>query len=235
MASSIGSTAAHLPEAENEETTEPSMEEILASIKQIIADDETPDDGLTERERYTHPSDHSNSNDTADIEVDMQLALEAEMRSVETPSTDTEPAVASATIKAPAELTLEQRAADVRAKLSAMGAGLSADERLNRYRNPEKLKIETLAEAATKPAATAVPPSSAPPLLTASPILPTSNAVAEAMAATMMLEKSGEIEAMLNDLLRPTVRQWLSDNLPTLVEKLVREEIERVSRGAKAS
>jgi len=25
--------------------------------------------------------------------------------------------------------------------------------------------------------------------------------------------------------------QWLDDNLPTLVERLVREEIERVSRG----
>jgi len=33
------------------------------------------------------------------------------------------------------------------------------------------------------------------------------------------------------DMLRPMLREWLDDNLPTLVERLVREEIERVARG----
>lgn len=33
------------------------------------------------------------------------------------------------------------------------------------------------------------------------------------------------------DLLRPMLQEWLDDNLPTLVERLVREEIERVARG----
>ena len=30
---------------------------------------------------------------------------------------------------------------------------------------------------------------------------------------------------------RPMLRSWLDDNLPGLVEKIVRAEIERVSRG----
>lgn len=33
------------------------------------------------------------------------------------------------------------------------------------------------------------------------------------------------------EMLRPMLREWLDDNLPQLVEKLVREEIERIARG----
>jgi uncharacterized protein len=39
------------------------------------------------------------------------------------------------------------------------------------------------------------------------------------------------VEDMARDLLQPMLREWLDDNLPTLVERLVREEIERVARG----
>ncbi|MCL4855080.1 MAG: DUF2497 domain-containing protein, partial [Bryobacteraceae bacterium] len=38
------------------------------------------------------------------------------------------------------------------------------------------------------------------------------------------------IEDMTRDLLRGMLKQWLDDNLPALVERLVREEIERVAR-----
>jgi hypothetical protein len=31
-------------------------------------------------------------------------------------------------------------------------------------------------------------------------------------------------------LLRPLLKSWLDDNLPNLVERLVRQEIERVAR-----
>jgi uncharacterized protein len=40
-------------------------------------------------------------------------------------------------------------------------------------------------------------------------------------------------EEIASDLLRPMLQEWLDDNLPTLVERLVREEIERVARGAR--
>lgn len=39
------------------------------------------------------------------------------------------------------------------------------------------------------------------------------------------------LDEMAEELLRPMLREWLDDNLPTLVERLVREEIERVARG----
>jgi cell pole-organizing protein PopZ len=41
------------------------------------------------------------------------------------------------------------------------------------------------------------------------------------------------VEQMAQDMLRPMLQDWLEDNLPTLVERLVREEIERVARGSR--
>ncbi len=39
-------------------------------------------------------------------------------------------------------------------------------------------------------------------------------------------------DEMAEQMLRPMLQDWLDNNLPTLVERLVREEIERVARGA---
>jgi cell pole-organizing protein PopZ len=39
------------------------------------------------------------------------------------------------------------------------------------------------------------------------------------------------VEDLVQDMLRPMLKTWLDDNLPSLVERLVRAEIERVSRG----
>lgn len=41
------------------------------------------------------------------------------------------------------------------------------------------------------------------------------------------------LEDMAQELLRPMLQDWLDDNLPKLVERLVREEIERVARGGR--
>lgn len=39
------------------------------------------------------------------------------------------------------------------------------------------------------------------------------------------------LDEMAEEMLQPMLKDWLDDNLPTLVERLVREEIERVARG----
>jgi cell pole-organizing protein PopZ len=54
------------------------------------------------------------------------------------------------------------------------------------------------------------------------------NELAEALAA----RSRRSMEEMAEDMLRPMLQDWLDNNLPTLVERLVREEIERVARGA---
>ena len=46
--------------------------------------------------------------------------------------------------------------------------------------------------------------------------------------------RNGELkslEAMAQDMLKPMLSEWLDDNLPRMVERLVREEIDRMSRG----
>ena len=52
------------------------------------------------------------------------------------------------------------------------------------------------------------------------------------LAETVLSRATGDrsIEDLTRDLLRGMLKQWLDDNLPPLVERLVREEIERVAR-----
>ncbi|MFC5990491.1 PopZ family protein [Limoniibacter endophyticus] len=42
-----------------------------------------------------------------------------------------------------------------------------------------------------------------------------------------------ELDEMAKTMLRPMLQDWLDNNLPSLVEKLVREEIERIARGGR--
>lgn len=41
------------------------------------------------------------------------------------------------------------------------------------------------------------------------------------------------VEGMMRDLLRPMLKDWLDENLPALVERMVEKEIGRISRGVK--
>ena len=52
------------------------------------------------------------------------------------------------------------------------------------------------------------------------------------LADSVLARATGDksIEDMTRELLRVMLKQWLDDNLPQMVERLVREEIERVAR-----
>lgn len=56
----------------------------------------------------------------------------------------------------------------------------------------------------------------------------------ETLATSMILQNTDMIEQAVRDLLRPMLKGWLDDNLPTIVERLVRAEIERVARGRRS-
>lgn len=51
------------------------------------------------------------------------------------------------------------------------------------------------------------------------------------LAQSVFTQNGRTIEDLVRDMLRPMLKTWLDDNLPGLVERLVRAEIERVSRG----
>ena len=52
-----------------------------------------------------------------------------------------------------------------------------------------------------------------------------------ALAQTVLSNNARTLEDLVKEMLRPMLKAWLDDNLPNLVEKIVRAEIERVSRG----
>lgn len=51
------------------------------------------------------------------------------------------------------------------------------------------------------------------------------------LANTVLGNNARTLEDLVKEMLRPMLKSWLDDNLPGLVERIVRGEIERVSRG----
>ena len=53
------------------------------------------------------------------------------------------------------------------------------------------------------------------------------------LAQTVLVQNSRTLDDLVREMLRPMLKAWLDDNLPNMVERLVRAEIDRVSRGAR--
>ena len=90
------------------------------------------------------------------------------------------------------------------------------------------------------PPRAAEPPRAAPPSrppMTAEPdIMSSATAAAvdsafNALAHTVLVQNAKTLEDLVKEMLRPLLKSWLDDNLPGMVERIVKAEIERVSRG----
>jgi cell pole-organizing protein PopZ len=53
------------------------------------------------------------------------------------------------------------------------------------------------------------------------------------LANTVLSNNARTLEDLVKEMLRPMLKSWLDDNLPGLVERIVKAEIERVSRGSR--
>jgi len=284
-------------------TDEPSMEEILASIRDIISEDEAAVSSHEKRENFSHPDKPSNTNMAAKgtaqeqqtteaastIEQKLQVEIEAEMNrdlaggtvvenvvpangpeailavdlaaSSGTPGSannveityDTT-AVASQVSSTSVGGSLQERAQKVREKLGLAEAGsVTLEERLEKYR------VRGRQQASEQ---SVIPNNHQPPSVNMAQNLPKAEQVvtdtpegvanltadlksepstaiampnAEGVARALLDSHTGTMGKELDAQIRPMVRQWLNDNLPTLVERLVREEIQRVSQIRKAS
>ena len=51
------------------------------------------------------------------------------------------------------------------------------------------------------------------------------------LSEAFLASRRKSFDEMAEEMLRPMLQDWLDNNLPVLVERLVREEIERVARG----
>ena len=59
------------------------------------------------------------------------------------------------------------------------------------------------------------------------------SAAFDQLANTFFAQNSRSVEDLVREMLRPMLKHWLDDNLPGLVERMVRAEIDRVSRGGR--
>jgi uncharacterized protein len=75
------------------------------------------------------------------------------------------------------------------------------------------------------------PPAVEPPRLISSSTSAAIDSAFNTLAHTVLVQNARTLEDLVREMLRPLLKTWLDDNLPSMVERLVRAEIDRVSRG----
>jgi len=235
------------------------MEEILASIRRIIADDEAKPPAVEKAASAPEPV-------KAEKPVAAAPASKPKVMSDIPPSKI--PAAVAAAAKPPAPAPpapASNNQDDIDALLAGLDQTTSPEE--IRPAQPEPEVLELTDDMAVAPAYTApsAPPASfrkvepqddiefieagrvmpraaayEPPAFGQSapkqPILSqtTVNAVESAfnsLANTVLSNNARTLEDLVKEMLRPMLKSWLDDNLPALVERIVKAEIERVARG----
>ncbi|MBA3041676.1 MAG: DUF2497 domain-containing protein [Alphaproteobacteria bacterium] len=265
---------------------EPSMEEILASIRRII---ESNDPGGSQSVSSTLPPVYGDDEDEIDSDIRLTIDDEDTYAAAEmVAANDTGPVTAAAAIAATvvadpekarnislADLAARVRSASERverpvlsdiaaAEISAPAPRAESPVMTSRMaelraamprpaeprvempilQQPEASiddeEFEAAAMADVEAATTSEPMSAAPArtetgqdlkaLVSAATIEQVSRSFGE-LAAAIDGQQRRSLDEMAEEMLRPMLQEWLDDNLPTLVERLVREEIERVARG----
>jgi uncharacterized protein len=205
---------------------EPTMEEILASIRRIIADDDAakpqskpPSPKPPEPVAKAAPPAPAAPNESMG-----QDDIDAMLSAVDDDLDDVAPMQSEAPVEV-LELT-EAMAAPSEPKPPA-------------FRKIDAEQDVVFDEPPPPPPPQQPPPPRPDPVQTdgSEPALlsPAATAVVNSafgtLAHSMLVQNAKTLEDLVKEMLRPLLKAWLDDNLPTLVERLVRAEIERVSRG----
>ena len=231
---------------------EPSMEEILASIRRIIADDEAKPAAA---EKPASPPVAAKPAVMKDIPPS---AIAPAPKPVAAPKPAPPP-------PAPApEPVASNNQDDIDAMLASLDAATPEADIRPAQPEPEADVFELTDEMALpEPAPAAATfskvepqddiefteatkasrrqPAYEPPFESAAPTRPilshsTVSAVESAfnsLANTVLSNNARTLEDLVKEMLRPMLKSWLDDNLPGLVERIVKAEIERVSRGGR--
>ena len=220
---------------------EPSMEEILASIRQIISEDgdQSQDGGASSGAEAPSGTALGGAAEADEGSSEAQQAagegIEAEVSRSDSPS----PA-AAAPIRAPQspQPQSSEPASPRAAEPSPSGQSGASSQREPVPQTPTVAKPATQPSPQVKPASTASGTSPASTMIgpdshrLLSPKADASVSGAfSALAHTILAQNARTLEDLVSEMLRPMLKDWLDDNLPPLVERLVKEEIERVSRG----
>ena len=203
---------------------EPSMEEILASIRRIIADDSGT---AGQSGANTAPAAMDNSSKMAGSEM-AQGTADAFMSSDESL----------------AESDVLELSKPVEPGATPAFTPIRGPDVVFRAEDPPSRPAArpATATAAPQPGPRAAPaPAPAPPTALAPAedrlLSPNSTAAVSAafnsLASTVLSENARTLEDLVKDMMRPMLKDWLDENLPGMVERIVRAEIERVARGGR--
>jgi uncharacterized protein len=232
---------------------EPSMEEILASIRRIIADDEAKPAAA---EKAPAPSPPPASPPPAAPPVAAKPApppaapAPAPKAAAPAPpppapapaasnSQDDIDALLNGLDEATTPEEIRPAAAEVEADVLDLTDEMALPEpppqpSFRKVDPPDDLEFtEAAAKAPPRESAFDMPPPSpmdAPPILSRSTVSAVESAF-NSLAHTVLSNNARTLEDLVKEMLRPMLKSWLDDNLPGLVERIVKAEIERVSRG----
>jgi cell pole-organizing protein PopZ len=207
---------------------EPSMEEILASIRKIISEDQSSP--LGPLPEFYPPRDEAHA---------PRAEMNAPRDEVHAPRAE----INSPRIREP-ELERIRPPVIARPPVDFSTAFSAPPPPPSRPVRPEPSRISVEAPAPAKPSAdvrefSARAPAPTPRLVTTQddegPLLSDQTDMAvntsfQVLSVARSMPSTQAIESVARDLLRPMLKEWLDDHLPSLVERLVRAEIERVTR-----
>lgn len=222
---------------------EPSMEEILASIRRIIEDSDQgrkPDDMLL-------PESAGPDAETGAMDMTAANAPKSKLELPQARMASEEPAAVSHPSKAarPEHSYFPEAPGAETAPVARFtepefetAEPVVAEEVLDAFDAAVPASMDVSAEPARREAVDAAPaPQASAPVETSSLISErTGRQVAAAfgeLSEAFEASRRKSFDELAAEMMRPMLQDWLDNNLPTLVEKLVREEIERVARGGR--
>ena len=188
----------------SENNQEPTMEEILASIRRIISEDDAPADGETEAEVEAKP--------------------------------------AAAPAPEPAVFSARDEEAEHEHPLQYVGVGPEMEqeddvlELTDRIDDPldsvEALEMSDLEVVAPSPAAkTGYAPLADDEHLVSDPVASEAAYAFGALERSLLMPADGRtLEDVVRELLRPMLKAWLDEHLPSIVETQVQAEVARIAR-----
>ena len=208
--------------AQAAKSQEPSMEEILASIRRIIAEDDS--------EKTVRPA------EVASVELHPNAAASPEAEratgpSYSPPAPETPPArigALSGNAKAARsstvlDLTEPMVSSASRSAAPAVDSSLAPEP-------PAPIDPAVADEAVSVTQSSGTHDDERGGLMSSTTSAAVDSAF-NALAQTVLVQNARTLEDLVREMLRPMLKVWLDDNLPGMAERLVRAEIERVSRG----
>jgi cell pole-organizing protein PopZ len=235
---------------------EPSMDEILSSIRQIIAEDDassrkapssTPPPPATVTPLHPQPSPEvaRMQGPAEPLELSVEQIVDVASPDPSSPEVD------AAAVDWAADVQSESSDAAALVGQGYTEADLVEAEDVSFEGDPDP-EPEPVVAAEPPPAAPEPPPRPARPAAPVSRAAPMPDPTLSSDIAEQLLRPATDaavrhtfarlgnlalanpgltVEDMMRDMLRPLLKEWLDENLPAVVERMVEREIARISRG----